>query len=146
MRFVKMHGNGNDFVLVDLWRESVSAGPDLAREICDRHFGVGADGLVLVGPSTCADARMLIYNSDGSEAEMCGNAIRCVAEYCFDIGIHAGAELRVETKAGVKRITMTSAGGRMVSACVDMGAPRLARADIPMRGQAAEQCVDEPFE
>ena len=106
MRFTKMHGAGNDYVYVNCFQEALPADlPGLARRISDRRFGVGGDGLILILPSQQADARMQMFNADGSEAEMCGNGIRCVAKYVYDHGIAAQAELRIETKAGVLSLT-----------------------------------------
>jgi diaminopimelate epimerase len=97
MRFTKMHGAGNDYVYVDCFRQAQPADPAaLARRIADRHYGVGGDGLILILPSTRADARMRMFNADGSEAEMCGNGIRCVAKYVFDHGLCRKPELAIE--------------------------------------------------
>ncbi|MBP6964662.1 MAG: diaminopimelate epimerase [Armatimonadetes bacterium] len=137
LSFVKMHGAGNDFILSD---HLDGTGPldqadlgDLAVLLCERHFGIGADGLVLVLPSDSADYRMRIMNSDGSEAEMCGNAIRCFAKYLFDRGL-AGTSLSVETLSGVKRIEVQSDEGKAFAATVNMGAPKLDASDIPVSG------------
>ena len=98
MRFTKMHGIGNDYVYVDAFREkNLGDLPALARKVSDRHFGVGGDGLIVIGPSERADARMRMFNADGSEAEMCGNGLRCVAKYVHDHGIAAKPQLRLET-------------------------------------------------
>ena len=98
MRFTKMHGAGNDYVYVDCFREAFPADPaELARRIADRHYGVGGDGLILICPSERADARMRMYNADGSESEMCGNGIRCVAKYVHDHGIAAKEEMAILT-------------------------------------------------
>ena len=102
MRFTKMHGAGNDYVYVNAFEETLPADlPDLAVKISDRRFGVGGDGLILIRPSEVADARMQMFNADGSEAEMCGNGIRCVAKYVYDHGICRNETLRIETGAGV---------------------------------------------
>lgn len=135
--FVKMHGTGNDFIFVDcLHGMGPLDGADigkLSERVCDRHFGIGADGLVLVLTSEMADYRMRIINSDGSEAEMCGNAIRCFAKYLFDRKL-AGKSVSVETLSGVKHIAIQSEDGCAVSATVNMGSPRLDAADIPITG------------
>jgi diaminopimelate epimerase len=136
MRFTKMEGAGNDYVYVDGFRESVKSPAALAVKVSDRHFGVGADGLILICPSARADARMEMYNADGSRGEMCGNGIRCVAKYVYDHGIAPKDELAIETDAGIKRVRVFVSGGKVERVTVDMGAPRLERAEIPMVGPA----------
>ena len=132
MRFTKMHGAGNDYVYVNGFEEALPADlPDLARRISDRRFGVGGDGLILILPSAKADARMQMFNADGSEAEMCGNGIRCVAKYVYDYGIACKPELQIETKAGVLSLTVSTAGGLVDKVRVDMGPPILAAERIP---------------
>jgi diaminopimelate epimerase len=132
MRFTKMHGAGNDYVYVNGFEEALPSDlPDLARRISDRRFGVGGDGLILILPSVKADARMQMFNADGSEAEMCGNGIRCVAKYVYDYGIACKPELQIETKAGVLSLTVSTAGGLVDKARVDMGPPILAAERIP---------------
>jgi len=143
IRFIKMHGAGNDYVYVDLFRERVDDPVALAVAISDRHYGVGADGLILIGPSERADVRMRIFNADGSEAEMCGNGIRCVAKYARERGLACADDVRIETKAGIKSVRVIWGGGRIVGARVDMGIPALERAAIPMRGPADSRCVNE---
>ena len=132
MRFTKMHGAGNDYVYVDGFQESVP--PDLsnlARRISDRHFGVGADGLILICPSDVADARMRMFNADGSEAEMCGNGIRCVAKYVYEYGIARKESLAIETGAGRLTLDLNVVKGRVDTVHVDMGEPILESQDIP---------------
>lgn len=132
MRFTKMHGAGNDYVYVNCFEERFPADvAKLAIEISDRHFGVGGDGLVLICPSEVADARMRMWNADGSEAEMCGNAVRCVAKYLFDRGIARREMLRIETGRGVLTLQCDVDGGRVRQVRVNMGAPILKSADIP---------------
>jgi len=135
MRFIKMHGIGNDYVYVDCFQEIVSDPQQLAVRMSDRHCGVGGDGLILIMPSTQADARMRMFNADGSEAQMCGNGIRCVAKYVYESGIGRKPELTVETLAGVLRLRLFTANGTVEKVQVDMGVPRLRRQDIPMRGE-----------
>src|SRR5208337_1936359 len=102
MHFTKMQGAGNDYVYVDCFREPIPPHPDaLAREISDRHFGVGSDGLILICKSQQADARMRMFNADGSESEMCGNGVRCVAKYVYDHGIAPKRTLTIETGRGI---------------------------------------------
>lgn len=132
MRFTKMHGAGNDYVYINGFAEALPADlPELARRISDRRFGVGGDGLILILPSTVADARMQMFNADGSEAEMCGNGIRCVAKYVYDHGLARRPELRIETKAGILPLSVTTVQGRVDKVRVDMGPPILAAAQIP---------------
>ena len=100
MKFVKMHGAGNDYVYIDCFRQTVENPERLAREISDRNFGVGGDGMILIEPSRQADVKMRIFNADGSEAEMCGNGVRCVAKYAFDHGLVDRTEITIETGAG----------------------------------------------
>ena len=106
MNFVKMHGLGNDYVYIDCFKEQIAAPQELAIKISDRHFGVGGDGLVLIMPSTKADAGMRIFNADGSEAEMCGNAIRCVGKYLYDERLVTTKRIRIETLAGIKELQL----------------------------------------
>ena len=145
IRFTKMHGIGNDYVYVNLFDESVPDPVSLAKAVSDRHLGVGADGLILIGPSETADVSMRIYNADGSEAEMCGNGVRCVAKYAYDHGLAGGDEVGVETGAGIKTIRVFVEDRRVVRACVDMGEPMLLRKEIPMGGPAEERCMDAPL-
>jgi diaminopimelate epimerase len=140
--FVKMHGCGNDYLYIDC-RERVLDDPAaLSRRLSDRHFGIGSDGLILILPSERADYRMRMFNADGSEAEMCGNGIRCFAKYLYDRDLLAGEEARIETAAGVLRVQIFPEGGQAAKVRVNMGAPRLERADIPMEGPPG-RVVDE---
>ncbi|MDI3257156.1 MAG: diaminopimelate epimerase [Kyrpidia sp.] len=144
MKFVKMHGLGNDFVVVE--RDEVPDGtPGLARKLCDRHFGIGADGLVFVLPSKRADIRMRIFNADGSEAEQCGNAIRCVGKYAFERGLVQRRDLTVETPAGLQRIALGGEGSRVENVTVDMGEPVLEGRRIPVAGEEG-RVVARPLE
>jgi len=132
MNFVKLHGTGNDFVLIDGRRHQSNSWPELARAMCDRHFGVGADGILVVGESTAADYRMIMYNPDGSEAEMCGNGIRCFAKYLYDSGAVAGSNILIETGAGLKQVEIEAADGVAQRVIVDMGAPIFEPSLIPV--------------
>ena len=144
MRFTKMHGLGNDYVYVDCFSEQVADPPALARAVSDRHFGIGADGLILIAPSETADVRMRMFNADGSEGEMCGNGIRCVAKYAREHGLAAGESMEVETASGVKTIALTlDEDGKVATATVDMGRPILAPAEIPV-SIPQERVVDVP--
>ncbi len=133
MRFTKMHGAGNDYVYINCFDEPTPADiPSTAIAISDRHTGVGGDGLVLISPSEVADARMRMFNADGSESEMCGNAIRCVAKYVSDRGIARKPELKIETGRGILTMQLfTGAGGKVEQVTVNMGAPILESARIP---------------
>ncbi len=133
VRFTKMQGIGNDYVYINGFEEDGIDDPGaLARRISDRHFGVGSDGLVLVLPSQSADVRMRMFNADGSEAEMCGNAIRCVGKYAYEHGLVAGTSVRVETLAGEKIVNLLHENGQICAATVDMGVPELMPAHIPV--------------
>jgi diaminopimelate epimerase len=142
MRFIKMHGIGNDYVYIDCFQRTVREPEKLAIRMSDRHFGVGGDGLILIMPSDQADARMRMFNADGSEAQMCGNGIRCLAKYVYDSGISRKSKLTVETLAGVLQLELLAANGTVQKVKVNMGMPRLRRQDIPMLGEG-EQVLGE---
>jgi len=126
MEFTKMHGLGNDFIVVAGERALPDNAAELAVELCNRYFGIGADGLVYILPSEKADFRMRIVNSDGTEAEQCGNAIRCVAKYAYDNGLTDRTEMTIETLgAGVQQVRLTVADGKAATVRVDMGEPVL---------------------
>ncbi|HEY5923848.1 MAG TPA: diaminopimelate epimerase [Kofleriaceae bacterium] len=152
MRFAKYHGLGNDFLVVDLRdaRGDEAAAvqePAVVKAVCDRQFGVGGDGVLAVLPGDPgADARMRVLNSDGSEAEMCGNGIRCVAKELFDRGGVKKDRIAIDTGAGrlVCAIEQRDNVAQMVT--VEMGAPRLLRGEIPMTGPANERCVEQPID
>src|SRR5213592_4618656 len=113
MRFTKLHGCGNDYVYIDCFRDPMPHDPaGLSRKVSDRHFGVGSDGLILICPSERADARMRIFNADGSEAEMCGNGLRCVGKYVHDHGIAPKKILTIETGRGILTLDLEIKGGR----------------------------------
>jgi diaminopimelate epimerase len=146
MRFTKMHGAGNDYVYVDCFAQVPPKTPGaLAARISDRHFGVGADGLILICPSDRADAEMRMYNADGSPAEMCGNGIRCVAKYVYDHGIARKDRLVIESAGRIFMLDVNVEGGRVQTVCVDMGAPILEAAAIPTL-LAGERIVNQPLE
>jgi diaminopimelate epimerase len=155
MRFAKYHGLGNDFLVVDL-RAASAEDAALAQDprhviaLCDRQFGVGGDGVLAILPpsSAGADARMRVLNSDGSEAEMCGNGLRCVVKELHDRGGLRKPALAIETGAGVLVCAVDAdpgAGGAARSVTVAMGAPRLTRGEIPMAGPAGERCIEQPL-
>ena len=134
MRFTKMHGAGNDYIYVNCFDEAVPRdAPQVARQISHRRFGVGADGLILIRPSEIADARMQMFNTDGSEAEMCGNGIRCVAKYIYDYGIARRDTLRIETGRGILTLNVETQDGKVSRVRVDMGEPILDPPKIPTR-------------
>jgi len=146
VRFAKYHGLGNDFLVVDL-RTATAEDARAVQEprnviaLCDRQFRVGGDGVLAVLPSAVADARMRVLNSDGSEAEMCGNGIRCVAQELHERGGVPKREIAIETLAG-RLVCALDAGGVTVT----MGAPRLSRGELPMSGPAGERCIEQPLE
>ena len=132
MKFTKMHGIGNDYVYVNCFEESVKNPAEVSKFVSDRHFGIGSDGLILISPSAIADFRMNIYNADGSQAEMCGNGIRCVAKYVYDYGLTDKTEISVETLAGIKYLRLQVENGKVASVEVNMGAPILEPKEIPV--------------
>jgi diaminopimelate epimerase len=136
--FTKMQGTGNDFVLLDALRHPVRVTPTLARHLCDRRFGVGADQVLVLAKSAVADFKMLIYNADGSQVEMCGNGIRCLARYAFERGHTKKRSMTVETLAGIRSPVITRGNVR-----VDMGVPVLDAATVPTRAKG--RVIDHPF-
>ncbi|MDE6161626.1 MAG: diaminopimelate epimerase, partial [Muribaculaceae bacterium] len=144
IRFVKMHGLGNDFVYVDCMKKELDKLPQLAREMSRRHTGIGADGIIAILPSDKADCRMRIFNADGSEAQMCGNGIRCVAKYIFDNGIVDKNTINVETLSGIKTVEVhTGIDGLTDSVTVDMGLPERDPQKVPVRHDGAHM-TEEP--
>lgn len=132
LAFVKMHGAGNDYIYVDATRRVPESLPQFARAISDRHFGVGGDGLVLIMKSDKADFRMRMFNADGSEAQMCGNASRCVARFVYELGLTTNRVITLETLAGIKTLTINqNTDGSFESVTVDMGVPELRPERIP---------------
>ncbi len=145
MKFTKMHGCGNDYVYVNLFEENIADPAAFSIKVSDRHFGIGSDGLITIGPSDVADFRMRIYNADGSEAEMCGNGIRCVAKYVYDHKLTDKTNVSVESGAGIKYLQLTVEDDKVTQVRVDMGEPILAPSDIPVVAQG-DKVVDEPIE
>lgn len=125
MKFTKMHGTGNDYVYVNCLREKVEDPAGTARKLSDRHFGIGADGLILILPSERADFGMDIYNADGSRAEMCGNGIRCLGKYVYDIGLTRETHLRIETLSGIRELELLPEGNEITNVRVQMGKPNV---------------------
>ena len=145
MKFTKMHGCGNDYVYVNLFEEQLENPAEVSIKVSDRHFGIGSDGLITIGPSDKADFTMHIYNADGSEAEMCGNGIRCVAKYVYDHKLTDKTEITVETGAGVLTLKLFVENGKVAQVCVDMGQPILTPAEIPVVA-GGDKVVNEPIE
>ncbi|MCK9519199.1 MAG: diaminopimelate epimerase [Dehalococcoidia bacterium] len=145
MRVTKMHGLGNDYVYLAPTEER--DWPDVARRVSDRHFGVGSDGLILALPSDVADMRMRMFNADGSEAEMCGNGIRCVVKFALEEGLVPGdkEQVNVETLDGIKTLEIFREDGVVVAARVDMGRPRFDPADLPANVEGPGPIVDLPL-
>lgn len=145
MKFTKMHGIGNDYVYVNCFEESIKNPSEVSKFVSDRHFGIGSDGLILISPSEKADFRMNIYNADGSQAEMCGNGIRCVAKYVYDYGLTDQTEISVETLAGIKYLKLRVENGKVATVEVNMGAPILEPKEIPVAVDI-NPVVDVPVE
>jgi diaminopimelate epimerase len=158
MRFTKMHGIGNDYVYVNCFEEKIANPAKLAQIVSDRHFGIGSDGLILICPSQKADVRMRIFNADGSEAEMCGNGIRCVAKYTYEHKLaKAGkpftvpgqppcpASLNIETGSSIKTVGLTIGSDKVQKVCVNMGQPVLAARDIPVN-LPVKEVIEQPMQ
>lgn len=133
MNFVKMHGSGNDYIYVDCFKEEVDNPQELVKWISDRHRGIGSDGLVLIMPSAICDFRMRMFNPDGSEAQMCGNASRCVGKYIYDYGLTDQTEITLETNAGVKKLWLFPENDKVKKVTVDMGEPVLKSTEVPVQ-------------
>ena len=132
MKFTKMHGIGNDYVYVNCFKEEIKNPSELARFVSNRNFGVGSDGLILIRPSEKADFQMDMYNSDGSQAEMCGNGIRCVGKYVYDYGLTDKTQITIDTLAGIKYLDLTVEDGKVSKIRVNMGEPILTPEQIPV--------------
>lgn len=145
MIFTKMHGLGNDYVCINCFRERVEDPPGFARALCDRHYGIGADGLILICPSKVSDFKMEIYNSDGSVAGMCGNGIRCLGKYVYDYGLTGKETLSIETKSGIRNMHLHIQDGKACGAMVDMGVPRLNAHSIPILSEK-DLVINDPIE
>jgi diaminopimelate epimerase len=138
VEFVKAHALGNDFIIIDGLARKVELTAERIQNLCDRRFGIGADGILLLLPSKKTDFKMRIFNADGGEAEMCGNGIRCLAKYIYEKGLSSRQELTIETLAGNRYVTLNIVGGKVQSVRVDMGEPNFARSKIPMLGRGKE--------
>ncbi|MBO5089062.1 MAG: diaminopimelate epimerase [Lachnospiraceae bacterium] len=144
MKFTKMEGLGNDYVYVNCFEEMVEDPKSVAIKVSDRHFGIGSDGLILIKPSKVADFCMDMYNADGSQSEMCGNGIRCVAKYVYDYGLTDKTSISVETLAGIKYLDLKIENGKAVMITVNMGAPELIADKVPVKSDK-EKVIDEPI-
>ncbi|MDQ4005625.1 MAG: diaminopimelate epimerase [Actinomycetota bacterium] len=145
MRFSKYHGTGNDFVMIDDLGDDLTLSPALVAALCDRHRGVGADGVIRIAPSDRAHFFMDYWNAEGDVAEMCGNGIRCLAKFVFERGRTRDTELDVDTRAGVKHLELEVDRDGMRAVRVDMGPPAVERGAIPMRGPAGDRFIGQPF-
>ena len=145
MIFTKMHGLGNDYVCINCFRERVEDPSGFARALCDRHYGIGADGLILICPSKVSDFKMEIYNSDGSVAGMCGNGIRCLGKYVYDYRLTGKETLSIETKSGIRNMHLHIQNGKACGAMVDMGVPRLNAHSIPILSEK-DLVINDPIE
>jgi len=144
LEFTKMQGIGNDYIYVNIMTQNPGDPAELAKRISDRHFGIGSDGLVLIGASDTADFKMDMYNSDGSQGRMCGNAIRCVAKYVYDRGLTKKKTLKIETLSGIKTLDLQVADGQVAQVTVNMGRPIFDPAQIPVRWHD-QKMIDEPI-
>lgn len=138
LKFSKMQGAGNDFILINGLEHKVENLPELAKKLCDRHFGIGADGMMVVASSEVADVQMIYYNSDGSRGEMCGNGIRCFSKFVFEKGIVTKTSFQVETLSGIKGIELTIAEDQVERVAVDMGSWSFLAAEIPVETNKLE--------
>ena len=132
IKFTKMHGLGNDYVYIDSINQTIENESSLAKFVSNRHFGIGSDGLILICKSDIADFKMRMFNSDGSEAEMCGNGIRCVGKFVYDKGLTDKTTVKIETLAGIKTLVLNTKDGKVETARVDMGEPILEAEKIPV--------------
>ena len=144
MKFTKMQGLGNDYVYINCLKEEVKNPSELSKQVSDRHFGIGSDGLILIKPSEIADFCMDMYNADGSQSEMCGNGIRCVAKYVYDYGLTDKTQISIETLAGIKYLDLQVEDGKVQLVTVNMGSPELVPENIPVKSDK-ERLVKEPI-
>ena len=144
MKFTKLHGCGNGYIYVNLFEEKLENPAEMSIKVSDHHFGIGSDGLITIGSSEIADFTMHIYNADGSEAEMCGNGVRCVGKYVYDHGLTDKTEVAVETGAGIKYLTLNIEEGKVKTVRVDMGEPIFEPEQIPVVAEG-EKVIQEPI-
>jgi diaminopimelate epimerase len=145
MKFTKMQGLGNDYVYVNCMEKEIEDPSGLAKQVSDRHYGVGSDGLILICPSEHADFEMKMYNADGSRGEMCGNGIRCVGKYVYDYGLTDQTEISVETLGGIKYLSLMVENGKVSQVKVDMGSPIFVPEQIPVKAGKLD-AVDVPID
>ena len=145
MKFTKMQGIGNDYIYVNCFEEKVDDPERVSQIVSDRHFGIGGDGLVLIMPSDKADFRMRMFNADGSEGNMCGNATRCIGKFVYDNGLTDKTEITLETKSGIKYLTLYPENGKVKTVLVNMGKAVLTPADIPMKAEG-DSFINKPIE
>lgn len=145
MKFTKMQGIGNDYIYVNCFEEKVDDPERVSQIVSDRHFGIGGDGLVLIMPSEKADFRMRMFNADGSEGNMCGNATRCIGKFVYDNRLTNKTEITLETKSGIKYLTLYPENGKVKTVLVNMGKAVLTPADIPMKAEG-ESFINKPIE
>ncbi len=143
MRFTKMQGIGNDYIYVNCFKENVPDPESVSIKVSNRHFGIGGDGLVLIMPSDKADFRMRMFNADGSEGMMCGNASRCIGKYVYDKGLTDKTDITLETKSGIKKLHLNPENGKVKTVEVDMGEAILKPRDIPMNADG-DSFVNKP--
>jgi len=146
MKFTKMHGAGNDYVYVDVFREKVADPAKVSIAVSDRHTGIGSDGLILIAPSKAADFRMIMFNADGSEGSMCGNGIRCIGKYAFEHGLTKKKVITVETKSGTVSLALHAKGGKVDRVTVDMGLPRAIPKEFHVRANGMWTVLKEVAE
>lgn len=145
MKFTKMHGCGNDYVYVNCFTEQIADAVSAAKQVSDRHFGIGADGLILIKPSDKADFTMEMYNADGSRSKMCGNGIRCVAKYVFDYGLTKNKNITVESGGSIKYLDLKVEDGKVAEVTVNMGSPITDPKLVPVNSNK-EEVIAEPIE
>ena len=145
MKFTKMQGIGNDYIYVNCFEEKVDDPERVSQIVSDRHFGIGGDGLVLIMPSDKADFRMRMFNADGSEGNMCGNATRCIGKFVYDNGLTSKTEITLETRSGIKYLTLYPENGKVKTVLVNMGKAVLTPVDIPMKAEG-ESFINKPVE
>lgn len=145
MKFTKMQGIGNDYIYVNCFEEKVDDPERVSMIVSDRHFGIGGDGLVLIMPSDKADFRMRMFNADGSEGNMCGNATRCIGKYVYDNGLTDKTEITLETRSGIKYLTLYPENGKVKTVLVNMGKAILKPSDIPMKAEG-DRFINKPIE
>lgn len=145
MKFTKMQGAGNDYIYINGFEEKIENPSELSIKLSDRHFGIGSDGLILILPSEAANFRMRMFNADGSEGKMCGNASRCIAKYVYEKGLTDKTAVTLETLAGIKALNLDVANGKVTSVTVDMGRAQFAAEQIPVALQGHSEVINYPL-